>query len=136
MFQRRAYSLALNAFDISGCKLSRKDSVLGKVFEISSAKRRAFQIHAGAENDCHVMFYAIFGDSLPYGVYKRLVERIAERGKRRITNRFRGNLLAVFLFGYKTQPVRAVGNSERRKSAYFRRRPIIPPRYRNYFFID
>ena len=48
------------------------------------------------------MFYAIFGDSLPYGVYKRLVERIAERGKRRITNRFRGDLLAVFLFGYKT----------------------------------
>ena len=82
------------------------------------------------------MFYAIFGDSLPYGVYKRLVERIAERGKRRITNRFRGDLLAVYLFGYKTLPVRAVGNSERRKSAYFRRRPIVPPRYRNYFFID
>ena len=74
MFQRRAYPLALNAFDISGCKFSRKNSVLGKVFEISSAKGRAFQIHARAENDRDVLFYAIFRDSLPYGVYKRLVE--------------------------------------------------------------
>ena len=48
MFQRRAYPFALNAFDIGGGKFSRKNSVLGKIFEISSAKRRAFKIHAGA----------------------------------------------------------------------------------------
>ena len=66
MFEASPHAAALQALDIRLCERARKIRVFRKILEIASVQRVALDVHAGREQDVHVVFDAVVGERLTH----------------------------------------------------------------------
>ena len=73
MFDRGHHTLALHARDVCGRRLGRKVGILAVVLEITTAQRRAVDVHARTQHDMYAASTCVAAQRATVGVRKRTV---------------------------------------------------------------
>ena len=109
VFERSSYALTLHPFDIGFCKRAGEHAVLGKIFKVPPAKRSAFEVNAGAEQNRDVVQDTVLRKRLSHAIHEAGIKTVSERGQSGITGRIFRNLNPVFFAHDVAQSVRSVG---------------------------